>query len=626
MSRYTSVLATLIALGLLAIAQPAGAQPKALSGDAGTETAVFTEHVAGGQVAPLSIFLTEAKPKALRFTYLTTLAGQRVPVASKLPQNFPVDTPAVAARAKSIPGSLRTTVVHFQIGIGDQANPKIADGFLQVRVAKGPPSTFTIKTSLPTFTVEPQTPKLQVTRWYGPLSGDSGSGELGNQTTVRLTGDRGTGAISLGEANALLGNSRGRSLQIKVSSVKELSARQAEAILRVNGAGSTGDFTGNLSLGPPGTSPPTVPVDVGVQDALIWPLATVLFGALLGWLATRRYEDWRRRRLIRNALQRAYRDYEARLKKFEHRELKPYPLGEEVLGSGGELFPTVLQCRSQPTSGIPAISCRLHNATSDAEFSDLSRRTNTILGAINQWIAVADSLDKLTTEAEKANLTRGTTVSVETKLLQRLAGEAPENADEATAIVSRLHRQTAVINAYAKLTVAWKALEPDQQERHEEDAPDLVYSGQGTESQRDSAKSKALLIAFATAGDRIRDLALKREPAQMEIAMAVPSQELVSIANTVAEGVMPPSAATPEVTEARIRRWDWLLAMAIAIFTAVAYLLPGYIGKDFGSWNDYLSAFCAGLLGQAIAGGLVINWSLFPSSRSYQAPQPKPSS
>ena len=189
-----------------------------------------------------------------------------------------------------------------------------------------------------------------------------------------------------------------------------------------------------------------------------------------------------------------------------------------------------------------------------------------------------------------------------------------------------MHRQTAVINAYAKLTIAWDALEPDQQQNNEEFAPDQIYSGQETEPERDSAKSKALLIAFANAGDRIRDLATKREPAELQIAMAAPSQELVSIASTGAEGVMPPFPATPEVTEARIRRWDWLLAMARAILTAVAYLLPGYIGKDFGSWNDYLSAFCAGLLGQAIGGGLAINWSLFPSSRSYQAPQPKPSS
>jgi hypothetical protein len=52
--------------------------------------------------------------------------------------------------------------------------------------------------------------------------------------------------------------------------------------------------------------------------------------------------------------------------------------------------------------------------------------------------------------------------------------------------------------------------------------------------------------------------------------------------------------------------YDWGLPFAIAFVTVVAYMLPLFTGT-WGSWQDWLTAFAAGFLGQ-----VAIKWALMP--------------
>jgi hypothetical protein len=70
---------------------------------------------------------------------------------------------------------------------------------------------------------------------------------------------------------------------------------------------------------------------------------------------------------------------------------------------------------------------------------------------------------------------------------------------------------------------------------------------------------------------------------------------------------------TPEEIRAGLRKVDWFmwpLATAVAV---LAFFLPYYTGKSFGSLDDYGLAFAAGFVGT-----LVINWDQLPVFRSYK--------
>jgi hypothetical protein len=66
-----------------------------------------------------------------------------------------------------------------------------------------------------------------------------------------------------------------------------------------------------------------------------------------------------------------------------------------------------------------------------------------------------------------------------------------------------------------------------------------------------------------------------------------------------------------------VRRMDWLLFLLALILSAVAYLLPLYVDKSWGTGLDYLAAFTAGAAGQ-----VVVNAALLPFNKSYKSAQP----
>jgi hypothetical protein len=75
---------------------------------------------------------------------------------------------------------------------------------------------------------------------------------------------------------------------------------------------------------------------------------------------------------------------------------------------------------------------------------------------------------------------------------------------------------------------------------------------------------------------------------------------------------------SPERILSAVKQWDFIIATATVLLTAIAYLLPKYASHTFGSWEDYLQVATVGFLGALLTGGLVLNWDLFPGLRSYE--------
>jgi hypothetical protein len=69
----------------------------------------------------------------------------------------------------------------------------------------------------------------------------------------------------------------------------------------------------------------------------------------------------------------------------------------------------------------------------------------------------------------------------------------------------------------------------------------------------------------------------------------------------------------------RIHVYDFAVALTTTAATAFVYVVTTYGDKDFGSFQDYATAFAVGFLSQGIA----IAWNLFPAFRSTALP-PKP--
>jgi hypothetical protein len=211
----------------------------------------------------------------------------------------------------------------------------------------------------------------------------------------------------------------------------------------------------------------------------------------------------------------------------------------------------------------------------------------------------------------------------------------PETADAVTALLDRMRGQRLILPEYAALRDAWDALSDAKKAASPELDPANVYK---REAGRDKAATLALRVALATAERRARDLKKAPDVVVEELKEVTGPGGVAILARATAaaaasrvplsffqEGATaePASqaAAPPRDTHrilSRVKWWDGVIATITVLLTAVAYLLPKYGTHTFGSWEDYLQLAAVAFLGSIVTGGLVLNWELFPSLRSYE--------
>jgi hypothetical protein len=214
----------------------------------------------------------------------------------------------------------------------------------------------------------------------------------------------------------------------------------------------------------------------------------------------------------------------------------------------------------------------------------------------------------------------GTAIRADSDFLLDMTGVEPAGTAEAQTLAQRLIEQAAVNELYA---AARRRLPPPPwATNHPIAGPDAIYRAAPALEARKVEDWHALRYRL------LRALRLLEHPdgvAAVEQATAAGAgiADAEQIVGVQAFDIPWPRPVRelgralvlhfegPDHIRRVVRRSDWAVFWLVATLTALAYLLPAYNGKDYGSLEDYLTAFAAGAVAPT-----VINWALLPFARS----------
>jgi hypothetical protein len=437
------------------------------------------------------------------------------------------------------------------------------------------------------------------------------------------------------------------------------------------GAPAPGGYTGALAVAPGSDAGPKLAVTVHSQLWFVLPVLLVLLGSLLGGLLpqltqTAEMKDRLRARLRpvldRYVAERPQRGGPMLLWDLQS-ILKDEPWYEKryrgLLGDGGvaELWASIHCARTMEDLGVE------------------SANVQTLCGHVQRWLQIrplAEQLAKLHADQPPdrgRHAWRDTWVRRETeKMLRGLADRLPPKDDaEAQEIGQSLRNQADFHRLFGEAWVRraelddvhvsqnvkerdekwWKradldaldadlaglaASDPDMSERFlrladVREAIDTLVACYAKRALPDeahvamSAERRAAVVRQLEAGDS--------EPEEIAKRASVPVEAVVDIRRDEPRTATPSAPVAPpsqnpvarrvrrglHVTRRALTMTDWMVTILIAVGTAVAYMVPLYTGT-WGSWEDWITAFAAGLAGQ-----VAIKWALLPALRSSRLPQ-----
>lgn len=369
--------------------------------------------------------------------------------------------------------------------------------------------------------------------------------------------------------------------------------------LQMTDVDRAGTFTGVLRLDPDAPATSQLEVTMRVQDFIVWPLLVLIAGALLGGLGRRYVEVVRERARIRDALVRAHRAYAAAQ---EHRPANLDPLSEATMAEFAGVLDGVRRARTADalTQGAEAAS-------------GAAARLARWVALRNGYVALRAEVDGLPPEAPPGS-------DAVRDARELLAGEPPDvdDADAVAAHVRLVADQTGILAAMAAVWRERARLRAlgDAQDMPRGTDPEDPYGlagapiARGPEDVRllldrlaDMARALRLVVAERSGQQRLQTAGATSAPAVLALTGApVPTAPTAPVAGPSLVAV-----PDPEDLEADVRVLDLAMFAVTVLVVALAYLLPFYVGKAYGGWDDYLSAFLAGF-----AGMLVIPWDRLP--------------
>lgn len=592
-------------------------------------------------IADLGLVLQVPKDHSGRIeaTFLATADGSREPLAIGLHRVPPGHAAFYADRSlpMTVGGESIPLALHFAIPADTPA--RLADGEVQLALepAQGTqPQSVDIAGGAPTATVAPNPVTLRVTRTWGPLAAvvNGFRDNLSQATTTATLTGTGAEALAMTASGATgpLASERTSHLEAALGHAGAGDRGSFDVPVRVDEAKLTGKFTGSIPLAPETGSTTTIPVEVQVQDGFWWPLIVLAIFGFLGGYLVQHHNLNRRRAILQNTLRERIQSY--RKAQAELPEIEPV---DEVLIGVEPLYPTRSECRAKPRSlgHVGGLFCDIDDCKSDEEFTAAAARVAEVLAPIDRWERRADAYRALEAALTETAVPDDDPARQDAEGLLVTAAVDPETADAVTALLDRMRGQRLILPEYAALRDAWDALSDAKKAASPELDPANVYK---REAGRDKAATLALRVALATAERRARDLKKAPDVVVEELKEVTGPGGVAILARATAaaaasrvplsffqEGATaePASqaAAPPRDTHrilSRVKWWDGVIATITVLLTAVAYLLPKYGTHTFGSWEDYLQLAAVAFLGSIVTGGLVLNWELFPSLRSYE--------
>lgn len=616
--------------------------------DAKSQTVVFDASNTRGRSGVLTLLLRASGDQQgrLKAHLLSTSTGSKIAVGREPTTAYTSDRPAIwLVHGSSLSlASNELKLLRLQFGLSFDAKPTAADGVLRItlRVPARKPHTkksdpleldVPVIGSLPKLSLQPKDVSLGVTRLLGPLSSLFSlcrtRCDAGDRARIRLRGDNvyaynqgykeGGGAI-------LRSDTAGTAdVDLRPGEAPAQKAQTADVVIEAKDISRAGKYTGDVPLGPAaGGENSALPVTVNAQDFFLWPLLVLSIGALIGGLGVQSYELRRRREVLKSALKRA----ERRLRDEPPPQGLYDPAPELFGGRTAERFPAASACPADNQPQTPtfiAAWCATLRASSDEDFEAATAQVNRVVADINRWLELRASYVELDDALTDFGDTPIPDAAADARALQ-LQVQRPVPADEIDSWRGRAAGQVRVFPALTDVYLAWSG-DPN---RANENPAATIYAKY--RQPRTPEATTNLLQDLATELDRLRTPRVDELESWTTKVMAFADMPATERTHVLTSGVrLSASPAwlgktveeadhrSPEQIVAGLRRWDWTIGLVTALVTAVAVLIPFYAGKNFGAWNDYLLAFTAGFLGQAVGGigALTFNWKNLPPFRSY---------
>ena len=547
------------------------------------------------------------------------------------------------------PHAVKPLTVRFMLPAGSAE--EAFTGLLVAKVGDLSPALLTIApkgATVPQAKFEPESVTFVKTvhAWVG-----SGGG------TTEVAVSNGASLVS-GEdgviVQGVLSSDDGRSATVKVTAAKGTKDRVR---LKVEGEPDDGEYRGKVQLPvPPGTDEEKaseLSATLQVQHWWVWPLLVLLAGALAGQFLPKLVDAYRRTTIMRCELMDAYEAYDEQAKAPSGAPHNPWP--EDQLGEprkGKRKWPRwPLLARKSATRPNKEYIGAAKSFGLD-EIDDAKTEMDGLIAAANGWVAVDQALADLRAAYEAplfeppAEPEAGRSKEEEDPKDEKdpmagdvLQGKPPAAVREEHAqpyeearylfnanwsptaharsvdeLVEVIQGQVTVLQVYRLAYVAWK--KTSAADATDDRTPPEIYASYPAPYERRPRQYARLVEELGWAYGR-----LVSAPREITLGMrritAAPA-ELVGLAiQDVTSGLLrratAPRVTTPEEIRAGLRKldwWMWGLATAVAV---LAFFLPYYTGKSFGSADDYGLAFAAGFIGT-----LVINWDQLPVFRSYK--------
>jgi hypothetical protein len=428
---------------------------------------------------------------------------------------------------------------------------------------------------------------------------------------------------------ALLGAANGASVTVIAQPVvgRPATALPPRATVEVSDVTRVGKYSGQLAIDPTAKELKATDVTVDVQDSLIWPLLVILLGALVGGVLVKRYDGYRGGKLLRASIAETvepYRIAKDNASDDEFARPQRFYLGA-TLPISGSPYPHFGRrgfWHSGAEAEVPALYRATRHLSRGAAVTALAIRVKALAERFGRWGQLDRGYRALVASLRASDLPEpgeGDLIRLDSDFLLDMTGVEPADAAEANALADMLVQQAAVIDVYR----ACEKEMPSEQWRlaHPAVDPKAIYAAQESPAKR--SPTQWHLLRF----ELLRALRVLSHPETCN-AYAAAVNEDAGAGEAMLRGVEIENFAferearelgrsvvlhfnSPAHLRSVVRRFDWGVFWLVAVLMALAYLLPFYVGKDYGSLTDYLGAFAAGAVVPT-----AINWALLPFARS----------
>lgn len=437
-----------------------------------------------------------------------------------------------------------------------------------------------------------------------------------------------------------------------------------------HGAPSPGSYSGTLTLTGVGGGP-TLRITVNSRFWFLFPVVLVLLGACLGGLLPLLAANAQTKRELRDAVRAALTDYKT--VSASEGANAAWDIADS-LGDEAKWYDTHYVGPPGDTT-VAAVWTNIHTARSTNDLKQANAAVGDLTDRLEAWIAaapLAGGLQELRANSPRdrdGQSWRDTQVRKDTDVLLYVVRDVVSpSAEEAAKLAERLGRQLRFQEEYVHAWERRARLDELRFSANEQDAVDSLWAradldkfnervAAAGEADRTDDQQAELEVGLADVVDAIDRLIKSREqdvPVELVRLAASPEEKVQVVAELTDRGRTPAevaqllgvNAATvtaikdylPQTTAAttararqplpkrtpRVRRsgfidhlrgaTDIILTVVIAGLTAVVYMIPLYT-STWGSWQDWLAAFGAGVVGQ-----VGIKWAVLPVLRSKHLP------